>query len=120
LTLLLDLSATDEARAKIVADTRAAIESEGTLIGHHAWGQRALAYPIERHESAEYHLFQLHPTNALLENLNRTLRITDGVLRHRIIKLAPGTPPLADGRPATVTTLETEASEEVASAEPAA
>jgi len=29
----------------------------------------------------------------MIEALERNLRIADGVFRHRIIKLAPGTPP---------------------------
>jgi len=90
--LLLDVSATDEVRAKIVADAKLAIESAGTLIGHHEWGQRALSYEIEHRVQAEYHLFQLYPTPELLATLGHTLRITDGVVRHRFIKLAPGTP----------------------------
>ncbi len=90
--LLLDLAATDETRAKIVADTKRAIEAGGTLIGHHEWGQRALAYEIEHRAAAEYHLIQFHTRPELLATLGHTLRITDGVVRHRFIKLAPGTP----------------------------
>ena len=102
---MLDLSATDEVRAKIVADTRAAVEAGGTLIGYHDWGQRALTYEIDHRKSAEYHLIQFHATPELLASVARTLRITDGVIRHRIIKLAPGTPdaqrpPAADPAPA--------------------
>ncbi|MGI8803403.1 MAG: 30S ribosomal protein S6 [Solirubrobacteraceae bacterium] len=92
LMLLLDLAATDEARAKVVADTKGAIEAGGTLIGHHEWGARALAYEIEHRAQAEYHLIQFHANPALLASLGHTLRITDGVVRHRFIKLAPGTP----------------------------
>jgi small subunit ribosomal protein S6 len=90
--LLLDLAATDEARAKVVADAKASIEAAGTLIGHHEWGARTLAYEIEHRTQAEYHLIQLHATPGLLASLGHTLRITDGVVRHRFIKLAPGTP----------------------------
>jgi small subunit ribosomal protein S6 len=89
---MLDVAATDEARAKVVADSRAAIEAGGTLIGYHDWGQRALTYEIEHRKQAEYHLIQFHASPELLASLSRTLRITDGVVRHRIIKLAPGTP----------------------------
>ncbi len=89
---MLDVSATEEARAKIVGDSRAAIEAGGTLIGYHDWGQRAMTYEIDHRKSAEYHLIQFHATADLLASLGRTLRITDGVVRHRIIKLAPGTP----------------------------
>jgi small subunit ribosomal protein S6 len=35
---------------------------------------------------------QFHGPAELLANLQRTLRITDGVVRFRIIKLEPGTP----------------------------
>lgn len=90
--LLLDLAATDDARAKLVTDVKAAIEKDGTLIGHHDWGQRALTYEIGHREQAEYHLIQLHATPALLSSLERSLRIADAVVRHRMIKLAPGTP----------------------------
>jgi small subunit ribosomal protein S6 len=89
---MLDLSATDEARAKIVADSRSTVEAGGTLVGYHDWGQRSLTYEIDHRKQAEYHLIQFHGTPELLASLGRTLRITDGVVRHRIIKLAPGTP----------------------------
>jgi small subunit ribosomal protein S6 len=93
LVLLLDPQAEEPARTKIVADTRGSIEAGGELLRHDEWGERALAYPIDRRASAEYHLMQFHSGSpALLEGLARTLGITDGVLRHRIIKLKPGVP----------------------------
>jgi small subunit ribosomal protein S6 len=96
LVLLLDPQAEETARAKIVADARKAIEAQGELLRHDAWGDRALAYPIDHKSSAEYHMLQLHATPELLGTLNRTLRIADEVVRFRIIKLAPGTPDAPD------------------------
>ncbi len=91
LVLLLDPQADDATRAKLVADSRAAIEAQGELLRHDTWGERALSYPIERKTSAEYHLLQFHiGTTELLNGLDRTLRLADEVLRFRIIKLAPG------------------------------
>ncbi|HXN39718.1 MAG TPA: 30S ribosomal protein S6 [Solirubrobacteraceae bacterium] len=93
LMLLLDLQAEEATRAKIVADARAAIEAQGELVRYDQWGERPLAYPIERKSSAEYHLLQFHAgTSDLLAGLDRSLRITDGILRFRIIKLKPGVP----------------------------
>jgi small subunit ribosomal protein S6 len=93
LVLLLDMQAEPETRAKIVADSRASIEAQGELTRYDEWGERALTYPIEKKTSAEYHLFQFHVGEVeLLSSLDRTLRITDGVLRFRIVKLAPGVP----------------------------
>ncbi|HEY4895000.1 MAG TPA: 30S ribosomal protein S6 [Solirubrobacteraceae bacterium] len=93
LVLLLDPRVEDDARAKIVADTRATIDGNGELLRHDDWGERALSYPIEKQANAEYHLLQFHASGSeLLDGLDRTLRITDGVVRFRIIKLNPGVP----------------------------
>jgi small subunit ribosomal protein S6 len=93
LTLLLDPQAEEDTRTRIVGDTRATIAGGGELLRDDAWGERALSYPIERRATAEYHLFQFHAgTPQLLASLDHTLRITDGVLRFRIIKLKPGVP----------------------------
>jgi len=102
LVLLLDTQAEDGARAKIVADARSAIETGGELLRYDPWGERPLTYPIERKASAEYHLFQFHAgTPELLSGLDRTLRITDGIMRFRIIKLKPGVPDAPDMGSAT-------------------
>ena len=97
LVLLLDPQTEADARAKILADTRATIAAHGEGVHEDDWGARALAYPIERKTNAEYRLLQFHAsTPELLSELDRTLRITDGILRFRIVKLAPGTPPAPD------------------------
>jgi small subunit ribosomal protein S6 len=99
LVLMLDTQAEESARAKIVADARAAVEAQGELLRYDDWGERPLTYPIEKKASAEYHLLQFHAGSAeLLSGLERTLRITDGVLRFRIIKLRPGVPDAPDMR----------------------
>ena len=118
LMLLLDTAATDAQRAKILADTEAAITAEGTLVGKHDWGARALAYEIRHKGEAEYHLFQFNATPALLERLHRTLRLTDGIVRFRIIKLAPGTPDPPAVRPEPPRPAEGEAPPAEAAPEP--
>jgi small subunit ribosomal protein S6 len=100
LVLLLDPQAEEPVRAKIVADTRAAIGTKGELTRHDEWGERALAYPIDHKATAEYHLLQFHASEVeLIAELNRTLHITDGVIRFRINKLEPGTPEAPEMRP---------------------
>jgi len=121
LMLLLDPQVEEAARAKIVTDARGAIESQGQLLRHDEWGERALAYPIERKASAEYHLLQFHPGGAeLLGALNRSLRITDGILRFRIIKLKPGVPDPPDMRGAAPAAPAARRTETEPQAEPAA
>jgi small subunit ribosomal protein S6 len=118
LVVLLDPQAEESARAKIVADTSAAIEAQGELLRHDEWGERPLTYPIDKKTSAEYHLMQFHAGTAdLLSGLDRSLRITDGVLRFRIIKLKPGVPDAPDMRSAAASARRTEADPQ-AEAEP--
>ena len=93
LMVLLDTAAPDDQRTKILSDVETMIRNGGEVVGRHDWGARSLAYEIRHKPDAEYHLIQFHGDPALLENLQRTLRIMDGVVRFRIIKLEPGTPP---------------------------
>jgi len=93
LMLLLDVESEQEQRDKVVADAERLITEGGELIGTYDWGVRELAYEIAHQDSADYRLFQFHVNDvAVLAELDRTLSIADGLLRHRIIKLAPGTP----------------------------
>ncbi len=100
LTLLLSTSIEDERRAKIVADVEAAIAAGGgSVVRHDQWGRRTMTYRIAHQTEAEYHLLQFSGPPALLESLSHTLRIDDGVLRFRTIKVLPGTPPPPDSPP---------------------
>ncbi|MGA9284564.1 MAG: 30S ribosomal protein S6 [Solirubrobacteraceae bacterium] len=112
LVLLLDPQAEEAVRAKIVSDAKEAIGAKGEVVHHDAWGERALAYPIDHKTTAEYHLLQFHATQVeLIAELNRSLHITDGVVRFRINKLKPGTPAAPDMRPGAAPPVVREESE---------
>ena len=93
LMLMLDPAAPDDQRKQILDNVEKLISSGGEVVGTHDWGTRTMAYEIRHKAEAEYHLLQFHGPASLLAELQRTLRITDGVTRFRIVKLAPGTPP---------------------------
>jgi small subunit ribosomal protein S6 len=99
LMLLLDPNAPEGRGEQIVGEIRSMIDTSGTLVGEHDWGQRKMSFEIRHHPEAHYTLFQFEGGNELLERLNHTLKITDGVLRHRIIRAKPGAPPPPDPRP---------------------
>ena len=99
LNLLLDPNAEDDRRDKIVADVETLIDQHGgELVGRHDWGVRETAFEIRKKKQADYHLIQFYATNEVLEALDHTLKITDGVSRFRVIKLRPGTPEPPDLR----------------------
>src|SRR4051812_22635290 len=100
LTLLLDSAVEAERREQIVADVVDLIDRTGEFVGCYDWGTRTTVYEVRKHADADYHLIQFRGPAPLLEQLDHNLKITDGVLRFRIIKLRPGTPPPPDLRPA--------------------
>ena len=106
LTLLLDTEMESERRDQILANVEHAIEAGGEIVGRHDWGVRPTAYEVRKHTDAEYHLIQFHATNELLEALDHTLKITDGVNRFRVIKLRPGTPPPPDNTPGATSAVQ--------------
>jgi small subunit ribosomal protein S6 len=99
LTLLLDPNAPEDRHREILGNVNSAIEGKGKLVGQHDWGMRRLAYEIDHRADAAYHIFQFEGQKDLLDQLDNSLKITDGVLRHRIIKVKPGTPPPPTPRP---------------------
>jgi small subunit ribosomal protein S6 len=105
LTLMLATEASDEQRAKILSDVESAISSSGGSIERNDdWGQRPLAYQIRHQPEADYHLLQFKAPGAMIEDFSHTLRITDGVLRVRVIKVRPGTPDAPSSPPPVVAT----------------
>src|SRR3954452_1065935 len=103
LTLLLDTALEHDRRDTILANVEEAIDRDGEMVGRHDWGVRTTAYEVRKHADADYHLLQFRGTPGLLEALDHNLKITDGVLRFRIIKLRPGTAAPPDLRPVAAT-----------------
>lgn len=102
LTLLLDSGVEEARREQIVADVVDLIEREGAFLGRYDWGVRETTFEVNKHADAAYNLVQFRGPASLLEQLSHNLKITDGVLRSRIIKLRPGTPEPPDLRPSAV------------------
>jgi len=93
LMLLVDPNAPEERQSAVLSEVEQLISSGGEVVGSHDWGTRRLAYEIDHRPEADYRLWQFHGEPALIERLNQRLRIMDGVLRFRIVRLRPGTPP---------------------------
>ena len=105
LVLLLATTAPDEQRTKILADVETKITSaEGSIERRDDWGQRPMAYRIQHQPDADYHLLQFKAPPTLIETLSHDLRITDGVVRFRVIKNLPGTPPAPESPPPVIAT----------------
>ncbi|MFZ0091478.1 MAG: 30S ribosomal protein S6, partial [Solirubrobacteraceae bacterium] len=100
LMLVLSATAEDERRAKILSDTEAQITGGGgTVERQDDWHTRPMAYEIRHQGEGEYHLLQFTGPTELLDALSHNLRIDDAVLRFRVIRVLPGTPPAPDSPP---------------------
>src|SRR3954453_18753609 len=106
--LMLDPNAPEGRGEQILTGVREMIEASGTLIGEHDWGVRRMSFEIRHRPEAHYELYQFEGDKELLQRLEHTLKITDGVLRFRIIRLKPGSPPPPTPRPAEPRTRERE------------
>jgi small subunit ribosomal protein S6 len=93
LMVLLDADAPEERRTSAIAEIERMLGDGGEVLGTHEWGVRRMAFEIDHHSEAEYRLYQFSGDNDLLERLRHSLKIMDGVLRFRIIRLKPGAPP---------------------------
>ena len=99
LMLLLDTAAPEDQRAKVLAEAERLLESNGaTIVSKHDWGVRRTAFEIRHKNDAEYHLLQFEGGPEVPAAISRYLRITDGVVRFRVIKLRAGLPPVPDLR----------------------
>ncbi len=105
LVLVLSKNAEEDARAKVLTDVEAAIhQSGGKVERKQDWGTRPMTFEIRHQGEGEYHLLQFAGPSSLLEALSHSLRIDDNVLRFRIIKVLPGTPPAPDSPPPVLAT----------------
>jgi len=87
LMLVLRPDAPDERIATIVDRTTRQIAGDGgQIIKVAPWGRRRLAYPIERYREGSYHIIVFEAPSTTIVEIERSLLITEEVLRHLIVR----------------------------------
>lgn len=51
------------------------------------WGKRRFAYPINKKEEGYYVVFNLTAAGGALDELERSMRIADDIVRHKLLRL---------------------------------
>lgn len=92
LILMLDPEVADDAREKLAADAKAKLEDKGEIKHEANWGMRKMAYEIDKRDSADYRVWRFTGGKDLLDDLDHSLKITDGVLRFRVFKVDADSP----------------------------
>lgn len=80
-----------EEQTKAILDrmTQIVQANGGQVVKINAWGRRHLAYPIERHRDGLYFFLDLSLNPQTVLELDRTLKVTEEVIRHLLIKRDP-------------------------------
>lgn len=77
----------DETRLAVMKRIETTIaEGEGKVDNVEDWGKRKLAYEVEGLTEGDYTLIDFHANPANIAELDRVLRITDAVVRHKIVR----------------------------------
>ena len=87
LMLVLRPDAPDE-RASAVIDrtTRYVVAAGGQIVKVAPWGRRRLAYPIDRYREGSYHIVVFESPAEAIAELERSLQITEDVLRYLVTR----------------------------------
>ena len=79
----------DQLQAAVERVTRAIVNAGGSLSKISPWGKRRLAYPIQHHRDASYFLIHFDIEPAAVRDIERGLLISEEILRHLVVVLAP-------------------------------
>ncbi len=87
LMLVLRPDAPDE-RSSAVIDrtTRYVVAEGGQIVKVAPWGRRRLAYPIDRYRDGSYHIIVFEAPAESIVELERSLQITEDVLRYLVVR----------------------------------
>ena len=76
----------EETRAAVTKRIEGVVaEGKGTIDNVDVWGKRKLAYEINGLTDGDYTLIDFHTDPQSIAELDRVLRITDAVVRHKIV-----------------------------------
>lgn len=76
----------DQQEAILQRLSQVVTERGGTIVNVDRWGKRRLAYEIAGHREGNYTVVAFQAGPAVGVELERVLRITDGVIRYLIVK----------------------------------
>jgi len=79
----------EQARAILERVEQLAINHDGQVVRVNQWGRRRLAYPIEHHRDGLYVFIDMTLTPETVFELDRTLKVSEEVLRHLIKRRDP-------------------------------
>jgi small subunit ribosomal protein S6 len=86
LLMMINPTLDEQACVAIAEKSQALITAEGgTVDSVNEWGKRTLAYEINKLKDAYYTLVEFHHDPFAIAEIDRVLRITDGIMRYMLV-----------------------------------
>ena len=82
---ILDPTLDEEAKNSMIETVKSIINEDGEAGEADVWGNRKLAYQIEKKKEGFYVVLRFKSGTELPKELDRRLRISDNVMRHIIV-----------------------------------
>lgn len=82
---IMDPAVGEEGIAALMEKFKTLVEEHGTVTEVDDWGKRRLAYPINDLNDGHYVLMTFTATPELPKELERVMKITDGIMRSMVI-----------------------------------
>ena len=77
----------DRISAVLEKTTRHVTDAGGQIVKAAPWGRRRLAYQVDRYREGSYHIIHFDSPPEAIVDLERTLLITEEVLRHLVVRV---------------------------------
>jgi len=87
LIYILKSNVEEEKRTQLLEKFRGIIEADGAIANVDEWGNRKLAYEINKMNEGYYTLVNFNAAADVPKELDRNLKIADEVIRHMIIRI---------------------------------
>ena len=90
LMVIFDGSLEDEAVQTHLKEVQAQVGQAGQLVRTDYWGRRRFAYEIAHKTEGFYAVLEIETEGGALDGVERSLRLADHVVRHKLIRLPDG------------------------------
>jgi small subunit ribosomal protein S6 len=77
----------EERKNEVIEKFKSIVEADGEIESVDIWGNRKLAYPINKMNEGYYVLMTFKANADVPKELDRNLKISDDVMRHLIVNL---------------------------------
>ncbi len=87
LMVIIDGDSDEEAAKARVEEMEGRLNDVGMIASTDFWGRRQFAYEIDHKTEGSYVVFEVLADPGALDDVERTLRLADDIVRHKLIRL---------------------------------